>query len=83
MMFYKRFLFKHVLNFKSSDSCFNAQKMKFPIKDFYSKCDQIPSFLRIWLYLLKKPLMENFIYCAVFIYTYTASSITDVFERIW
>ena len=42
-----------------------ARKMKFPIKDFSSKCDQIRSFLRIWLHLLKKSLMENFIFCAV------------------
>ena len=41
------------------------QKMKFSIKDFFSKCDQIGSFLRIWSYLLKKSLMENFIFCAV------------------
>ena len=40
-----------------------AQKMKFSIKDFFSKCDQICSFLRIWSYLLKKLLMENFIFC--------------------
>ena len=38
---------------------FTAQKMKFSIKDFYSKCDQIRSFLRIWSHLLKKLLMEN------------------------
>ena len=36
-----------------------AQKMKFPIKDFFSKRDQI------WSHLLKKSLMENFIFCAV------------------
>ena len=42
-----------------------AQKMKFFIKDFYSKCDQNRSFLRIWSHLLKKSLMENFIFCAV------------------
>ena len=40
--------------------------MKFSIKDFFSKCDQIRSFLRIWRYLLKKSLMENFIFCKVF-----------------
>ena len=40
-------------------------KMKFSIKDFFSKCDQIRSFLRIWSYLLKKSLIENFIFCAV------------------
>ena len=39
--------------------------MKFSIKDFFSKCDQICSFLRIWSHLLKKSLMENFIFCAV------------------
>ena len=33
-----------------------AQKMKFSIKDFFSKYDQISSFL------LKKSLMENFIF---------------------
>ena len=38
-----------------------AQKLKFSIKDFFSKCDQIRSFLRIWSYLLRKSLMENFI----------------------
>ena len=42
-----------------------AQKMKFSIKDFFSKCDQIGSFLRIWSHLLKKSLMENFIFWAV------------------
>ena len=41
-----------------------AQKMRFSIQDFFSKCDQIRSFLRIWSYLLKKSLMENFIFCA-------------------
>ena len=39
--------------------------MKFSIKDFFSKCDQIQSFLRMWLHLLKESLMENFIFCAV------------------
>ena len=36
--------------------------MKFSIKDFFSKCDQIGSFLRIWSHLLKKSLKENFIF---------------------
>ena len=36
--------------------------MKISVKDFFSKCDQIHSFLRIWLNLLKKSLMENFIF---------------------
>ena len=42
-----------------------AQKMKFPIEDFFSKYDQIRRKLRIWSYLLKKSLMEIFIFCAV------------------
>ena len=39
---------------------FTAQKVKFSIKDFFSKGDQI------WSHLLKKPLIQNFIFCAVF-----------------
>ena len=41
--------------------------MKFSIKDFFSKCDQIRSFLQIWSHLLKKSLMKNFIFCAVIV----------------
>ena len=40
-----------------------AQKMKFSIKDLFSKCDQICSFLWIWSHLLKKSLIENVIFC--------------------
>ena len=40
--------------------------MKFSSKDFFSKRDQIRNFLRIWSHLLKKSLMENFIFCAVY-----------------
>ena len=39
--------------------------MTFSIKDFFTKCDQIRSFLRIWSHLQLKFLMENFILCAV------------------
>ena len=42
-----------------------AQKMKFSIKEFFSKCDQIRRKLWIWSHLLQKSLMENFIFCAV------------------
>ena len=42
-----------------------AQKMRFFIKDFFSKSDQIRSFLRIWSHLLKRSLMESIIFCAV------------------
>ena len=41
------------------------QKMKFSIKDFFSKCHQIRRKLRIWSHLLKKSLIENFIFCTV------------------
>ena len=41
------------------------KKIKFSIKDFFSKCDQIRRNLRIWSHLLKKSIMENFIFCAV------------------
>ena len=39
--------------------------MSFSIKAIFGKCDQIRRKLRIWLHLLKKSLMENFIFCAV------------------
>ena len=39
--------------------------MKFSIKDFFSKCDQIRRKLRIYSHLLKKSLIENFIFCVV------------------
>ena len=45
--------------------------MKFSIKGFFSKCDQIRSYLRIWSHLLKKSLMENFIFYAVFSVTFS------------
>ena len=41
--------------------------MKFSIKDFSSKCDQIRRKLWIWLHLLEKSLMEKFSFCAVFV----------------
>ena len=41
------------------------KEMRFSIKDFFSKCHQVRRKLRIWSHLLKKSLMENFIFCAV------------------
>ena len=35
-----------------------AQKMKFSIKDSFSKCDQMRRKLRIWPHILKKSLIE-------------------------
>ena len=40
------------------------KKIKFSIKDFFSKSHQIRIFLRLWSDLLKKSLMESFIFCA-------------------
>ena len=39
--------------------------MKFPIKHFFSKCDQIRRKQRIWTKLLKKPWMENLIFSVI------------------
>ena len=56
-------VFKEIFNQKLHP--ITAQKMKFSSKDFFSKCDQIRSFLQIWSHLLKNSLMENFIFRAV------------------
>ena len=48
--------------------CITAQKMKCSIKDFFSKCFRRK--LRIWPHLLKKSLIENFIFCAVYLIHY-------------
>ena len=45
---------------------FAVQKMKFLMKDFFSKCNQIRRKLRIRSHLLKEFLMENFSFCAVY-----------------
>ena len=42
-----------------------SQNMKFSVKDFFSKCDQISSFLRVWSDLLKKSLEENIFFYVV------------------
>ena len=47
------------------DHSIAVQKMKFSIKDFFSKCDQVRRKLRISSHLLKKSLMEILIFCAV------------------
>ena len=56
--------------------------MMFSIKDFVSKCDQFCSLLQIWSHLLKKSLMENFIFCAMkptdlFKYNDKSTRVTD------
>ena len=44
---------------------FHCTKMKFSMRDLFSKCNQIRRKLRIWSNLLKKSFMENFIVFAV------------------
>ena len=56
-----------ILN-RAKDYYDTAQKMKFCIKDFFSKCDKIRSFLPIWLHLLKKSLMEILIFFAILVF---------------
>ena len=62
---------------KSTMQASTEQKMKFSIKDLFSKCAQNRRKLLVWSHLLKKSSMENFIklhFCAVLSSTY---SITD------
>ena len=43
----------------------HCKKKNFSNKDFFSKYNQIRRKLQIWSHLLKKSLLENFIFCAV------------------
>ena len=52
--------------------CDTAQKIKFFIEGSFSKCDQIFKKMRLWSHLLKKFLMENFI----FLYNVTRQDIS-------
>ena len=58
----------------------NARKIKFSIKDLFSKCDQIHSKLWIWSRLLKRSLMENLIFRAVHI-NFIAIRISTLFMK--
>ena len=44
---------------------YTAQKVKFSIEEFFSKCDQIHRNLRIWSHLLRKSLTEHLSFCTV------------------
>ena len=57
--------FDKSLKFLIKITYITSQKMKFSIKGFFSKCDQIRRWLRIWSHLLKKSLIENFIFCVM------------------
>ena len=43
----------------------HCTKMKYSIKDFISKCDQIPRKLQIWSHLQKQSFMKTLLFCAV------------------
>ena len=61
-------MFERILNMPLCNHDNTSQKIKFSIKDFFSNRDQIPQFpadLVTCSDLLKKSLMENFIFCTV------------------
>ena len=53
--------------------------MKFSIKDFFGKCDQIRKEVRIWSHLPKKFLMESFIFYALSLLKFFFTSIYEFF----
>ena len=71
------FYFEVETNSKGCSARMHCLKMKFSIKDFFSKCDQIRKKLQIWSHLLKKSLMENFIFVAVICTVGTCSNCSD------
>ena len=60
----KGILLRNFLQFATFSTALT--KMKFSIKDFSGKYDQIRRKLRLWSHLLEKSLMENFIFCVVY-----------------
>ena len=52
-LFFKYFLVQCYDVAASCSFIATAEKMKFAIKDFFGKCDQVSTFLRIWKLLLK------------------------------
>ena len=59
----------------------STKKMKFSIKDFFTKCGQIRSFLSIWSHLLKKSIMENFHFYAACLWVAYALLLQRPFSR--
>ena len=55
--------------------------MKFSMKDFFNKCDQIRRKLRIWSHLLKKSFMQNIVFCAVIV-TYLGGVFEDFRKKV-
>ena len=69
------------MHFHATTTKITSQKMKFSIKDFLSQCDQIRKKLRIRSHLLKKSLMENFIFCAVDVRSRIHRIITNIYNN--
>ena len=55
----------YIVELQSTTVLANGVKMKFSIKDFFSKRDQIHRKLRIWSHVLNKSFVENFNFYAV------------------
>ena len=58
------------------------KKWNFFIKDFFSKYDQIRSFLLIWSHLLKKSLIENFILWSVSLIWRLGTRVSSVLQPL-
>ena len=58
-LFFKYFLVQCYHAVASFSFIATAEKMKFAIKYFFGKCDQVSTFLRIWKLLLKNILDEK------------------------
>ena len=69
------YLTNHWLRIKidTAFSFLHCTQKKLSIKDFFSRFDQICSFLRIWSHLLQKSLLKNFIFSAVW---------TEIMKRV-
>ena len=63
------------IDYNLLDNRVHYTKMKFSIKDFISKYNQIRRKLRIWPHLLKKSLMKNFIFCVVILVFFVIDSL--------
>ena len=63
---------------------FTAQKMKFSIEDYFSKSDQIGSFLWIWLHLLPEILNGklHFLCSDCKILTHPNGNLNEVFSQV-
>ena len=71
-----------MFNNLSRNRLITEQKIKFSIKDFFSKCEQIRRKFRVWSYILEKSLMENFSFSAVNLTIARISLKSDISQQI-